>query len=107
VDLSRAWWGAEQVTRFWAAKNRPLRFPPHCLWWLPASLIRILLRTIWRILKRATVWFVTESPLAEPRRSAHRPLLRLIPWLVITAGWIAITLVSVASYYASILPDPR
>jgi len=107
VDLSRVRWGAEKVTRFWADYVRSLRFPPLCLWRLPAGLARALLRAIWRILKRSAVWFVTESPLAEPRRSAHRPLLRLIPWLLVTAAWIAITLVSVASYYASILPDPR
>jgi penicillin-binding protein 1A len=107
VDLSRALWGAEKVTRFRAALVRPLRFPALCIWWLFSGLIRVLLRTIWHILKRVGIWFVTESPLAEPRRSAHRPLLRLIPWLLVTAGWIAITLASVASYYASILPDPR
>ena len=81
--------------------------PSSCLWRLLSGLVRALLRSIWRILKSAAIWFVTESPLAEPRRSAHRPLLRLIPWLLLTAGWIAITLVSVASYYASILPDPH
>ncbi len=107
MDLSRAKWGAEKVTRFWAAFVRSLRFPALCLWRLSSALARTVLRSIWRILKRAGIWFVTESPLAEPHRSAHRPLLRLIPWLLVTAAWIAITLVSVASYYASILPDPR
>ena len=53
------------------------------------------------------VWIVTQSPLAEPRRSAHRPLLRLIPWVIVAIGWIAITLVCVAAYYASVLPNPR
>ena len=107
MELSRARWGAENVSRFWAAKSLSLRFPLLCLWRLSSGLARALLRLIWRILKSAAVWFVIESPLAEPRRSAHRPLLRLIPWVLLTAGWIAITLVSVASYYASILPDPR
>ena len=107
MELSRSRWGAEIVSRFRVAIVRPLRFPTLCLWRLASGLAHALLRTIWRILKRSAVWFVTESPLAEPRRSAHRPLLRLIPWLLITAGWIAITLVSIASYYASILPDPH
>ena len=107
MEFSRARWGAEIVSRFWAAKSRPLRFPTLCLWRLLSGLARALFRSIWHILKSAAVWFVTESPLAEPRRSAHRPLLRLIPWLLLTAAWLAITLVSVASYYASILPDPH
>jgi penicillin-binding protein 1A len=107
VDLSRARWGAEIVSRFRAACVRPLRFPILCLWRLSGGLARAFLRSIWRILRRSGVWFLHESPLAEPRRSAHRPLLRLIPWVVITIAWVAITLASLASYYASILPDPR
>ncbi len=107
MDLPGARWGAEKVSRFWAAQIRPLRFPALCFWRLLSGLMRTFLRSAWRILKRWGVWFLTESPLAEPRRSAHRPLLRLIPWLAVAAGWVAITLVSVASYYASILPDPR
>ena len=107
MDLSRARWGAEIVSRFRAAYVRPLRFPILCLWRLSGGLARAFLRSIWRILRRSGVWFLHESPLAEPRRSAHRPLLRLIPWVVITIAWVAITLASLASYYASILPDPR
>ena len=107
MDLSRVRWGAEIVSRFRAAYVRPLRFPILCLWRLLGGLARAFLRSIWRILRRSGVWFLHESPLAEPRRSAHRPLLRLIPWVVITIAWVAITLASLASYYASILPDPR
>ena len=61
----------------------------------------------WRVLRGVTVWVVTKSPLAEPRRSAHRPLLRLIPWVLVAFGWIALTIASVIAYYATILPDPR
>jgi penicillin-binding protein 1A len=100
-------WGAEIVSRFRTAYVRPLRFPILCLRRLLGGLARAFLRSIWRILRRSGVWFLHESPLAEPRRSAHRPLLRLIPWVVITIAWVAITLASLASYYASILPDPR
>ena len=107
MDLSRVRWGAEIVSRFRAACVRPLRFPILCLWRLSGGLARASLRSIWRILRRSGVWLLHESPLAEPRRSAHRPLLRLIPWVVITIAWVAITLASLASYYASILPDPR
>ncbi|MGO9171117.1 MAG: transglycosylase domain-containing protein [Rhodomicrobium sp.] len=107
MDLSRARRGAEFVSRFGAAAATHLRFLALCVWRLLGGLIRSLLRLTWRILKRSAVWVVTESPLAEPRRSAHRPLLRLIPWVIVAIGWIAITLVCVAAYYASVVPDPR
>ncbi len=107
MGLSRARRGAEIVSRFWAAKASPLRFPAPHPWPLLNRLMRPLFHSGWRLLRRWTVWLVTESPLSEPRRSAHRPLLRLIPWVVLAIGWIAATLVSVASYYASIMPDPR
>ncbi|MGO9547267.1 MAG: transglycosylase domain-containing protein [Rhodomicrobium sp.] len=107
MGLSRGRRGAEIVSRFWAAAATHLRFLAVFLWRLPGSLIRGLLCLSWRVLKRSAIWIVTESPLAEPRRSAHRPLLLLIPWLLIAIGWIVITLVSVAAYYASIVPDPR
>jgi penicillin-binding protein 1A len=107
VNLLRARWGAEKVTRFWAACTRPLRFSPISFRRIARSLTRAFFRSIWHLLKRAGLWFLNDSPLAEPRRSAHRPLLRLIPWLLILAGWIALTLTTVASYYAAILPDPR
>ena len=105
--LSRARWGAEKVTRFGAAVVRSLRFPALALRRVLSGLTRAILRSIWRGLKRLGIWFLHKSPLAEPRRSAHRPLLRLIPWVLISVGWVAITLVTIASYYASILPDPR
>ncbi|MGO9486275.1 MAG: transglycosylase domain-containing protein [Rhodomicrobium sp.] len=107
MDLSRARWGAEIVSRLWAALVRPLRFPALCLWRLLGGLTRSFLRSAWRSLRTGAVWFVAESPLAEPRRSAHRPLLRLIPWVVVTVAWVAITLVSLVSYFAATLPDPR
>ncbi len=99
--------GAEIVSRFRAAKASPLRFPAPYAWRLPIRLLRPLFRSIWRCLRRWANWLITESPLAEPRRSAHRPLLRLIPWVVFAICWVAVTLVSLASYYASIMPDPR
>src|SRR5208282_3996574 len=107
VGLLRARKGAEIVSCLWAAAAIHLRFLALCLWRLLCELIRSLLRLSWRILKRSAVWAVTQSPLAEPRRSAHRPLLRLIPWVIVAIGWIAITLVCVAAYYASVVPDPR
>ncbi len=69
--------------------------------------MRATLRALWRIIRRLTIWIVTESPLSEPRRSAHRPLLLLIPWVLVAFGWVAILLASVVAYYAAILPDPR
>ncbi len=107
MGLSRARRGAEIVSRFRAAKASPLRFPSLLLWRLLKSLTRRLLRPAWHSMRSAAVWVVTKSPLSEPRRSAHRPLLRLIPWVVAAIAWVAVTLVSVASYYASIVPSPR
>ncbi len=107
MGLSRARRGAEIVSRFRAAKASPLRFPAPRLWRHSIRLMRPLFRSIWRRLGRWALWLVTESPLSEPRRSAHRPLLRLIPWVIFAICWVAVTLVSVASYYASIMPDPR
>ncbi len=64
-------------------------------------------RILWRALRRIVVWVVTKSPLSEPRRSAHRPLLRLIPWVIVAFAWIAVSLACAAAYFASVLPDPR
>jgi penicillin-binding protein 1A len=107
VDLLRGGTGAEFVFRCRAAAASHLRFFLSSIRRTASGLIRGLFRLIWRALRRAAVWIVTESPLAEPRRSAHRPLLRLIPWVLIAAGWVAITVVTIAAYFASILPDPR
>ncbi|MBI4723914.1 MAG: PBP1A family penicillin-binding protein [Rhodomicrobium sp.] len=106
MGVWRARQAAEVISRFRAAAPH-LRFAALCLWLLASGTARWLLRLGWRAVRRATVWLVTESPLSEPRRSAHRPLLRLIPWVIVAIGWIAITIASIAAYYASILPDPR
>jgi penicillin-binding protein 1A len=95
------------MSRFWAVAALHLRFLALCFRRLLCVLVRGLAGLIWRVVKSAAIWLVTASPLAEPRRSAHRPLLRLIPWVVVAIGWVAITLVCVASYYASVVPDPR
>jgi penicillin-binding protein 1A len=107
LDISRARSGAETISRFWGGAAGDLRFLALCVWRLLYGIIRWLAVLIWRVFKNAAIWFVTASPLAEPRRSAHRPLLRLIPWVVVAMGWIIITLFCVASYYASVVPDPR
>lgn len=106
MGLSRASRGAEIVSRFWVAKVSPLRFPALALLRFSQKIAEALFRKAWRILRASAIWFATESPLAEPRRSAHRPLLRLIPWVIVAIAWAVVTLVSVASYYASVMPDP-
>jgi penicillin-binding protein 1A len=105
--MLRAMSGADTMSRFWAAAAVHLRFLALCFWRLLCGLTRCLAGLIWRIVKNAAIWLVTASPLAEPRRSAHRPLLRLIPWVVVAIGWIVITLVCAGAYYASVMPDPR
>ncbi len=84
-----------------------MRFLGLCAWRMFSAILLTIFGMIWRAVRGLTVWVVTKSPLAEPRRSAHRPLLRLIPWVLVAFGWIALTIASVIAYYASILPDPR
>ena len=60
---------------------------------------------LWRATGRAFDWLFTKS--AEARRNAHKPLLRLVPWLIVAFAWIGLTLASVIAYYASVLPDPK
>jgi penicillin-binding protein 1A len=107
VIVLRAGQGAGIGARFGAAIIANLRFLGICAGRLASAIIRSLLGIVWRVIRGFFIWLVTRSPLSEPRRSAHRPLLRLIPWIVIAFGWIALTLASVAAYYAAILPDPR
>ena len=60
---------------------------------------------LWRTFCRAFDWLVTKS--AQARRNAHKPLLRLIPWLIVAFVWIGLTLASIIAYYASVLPNPK
>jgi len=60
---------------------------------------------LWRTLFRSFDWLVIKS--AEARRNAHKPLLRLIPWLIVAFVWIGLTLASIIAYYASVLPNPK
>lgn len=98
---------AGPAARLFAAAGRNLRFLARCTWFALAFAVRGTVRLIWSLLRDFTIWLVTKSPLSEPRRSAHRPLLKLIPWVLIAVGWVAITIASLAAYYAAILPDPR
>ncbi len=104
---SRARQGAGVAARLGLAAAGHLRFLAAFAGHLACALLRSILGMAWRVLRGVTVWVVTKSPLAEPRRSAHRPLLRLIPWVLVAFGWIALTIASVIAYYATILPDPR
>ncbi len=106
--------GAELVLRLWAAVAPHLRFLALCLWRLFCGLLVYTLRKLWKLLKllgssvkRLAYWIAVDSPLAEPHRTAQRSLQRLIAWVLVAAAWIAVTLVCVATYYASIVPDPR
>ena len=60
---------------------------------------------LWRAIRGSFEWLFTKS--AEARRNAHRPLLRLVPWLIVAFAWIGLTLASVIAYYASVLPNPK
>jgi penicillin-binding protein 1A len=98
---------AEGLFRLWTRLALNLRFLALCLWRLIKGLLRTLLHAMLRAIWRAIIWFVTKSPLAEPYRSAHRPLLKLIPWVIVAIIWFGITLASVTAFYASVFPDPR
>jgi penicillin-binding protein 1A len=50
---------------------------------------------------------VVKSPLAEPRRSAHRPVLKLIAWVLVAIAWGLILLFALIFYYSATVPDPR
>ncbi len=93
------------VLRAWTFAN--IRFLVACGRSLAGGMARHTVRLTWRTIRGFIVWLVTKSPLSEPRRSAHRPLLRLLPWVFIASAWIGFTLITVAAYYAAILPDPR
>ena len=104
-------WREKQLTevasacREWAAYF--VRRTSLCLWQLAHGMAAWLLKLIWRCVRRTAIWLVVKSPLSEPQRSSHRPLLRLIPWVIAASGWIAISIVSAAAYFASVLPSPR
>ncbi|MFZ1110583.1 MAG: PBP1A family penicillin-binding protein [Rhodomicrobium sp.] len=97
----------ERLARFGMAAAGHAAFLALCARRLLVGMIRSSLRALWRLVWGIAIWVVTQSPLSEPRRSAHRPLLRLIPWVLVAFGWVALIVVSVIAYYAAILPDPR
>ncbi len=107
MNVWRARQATDAIIRLKATAAPHCRFVSICLWRLMSGVIGLALLIAWKRLSKAVVWFVTKSPLSEPRRSAHRPLLRLIPWVIVASGWIAITVGSVAIYFAAILQDPR
>ena len=101
----RAGEGVRLAGRFGAAAAGHIRFLALCAYSLARMAFGSILRVLWRALSCAFDWLLTKS--AEARRNAHKPLLRLIPWLLVAVAWIGITLASVIAYYASVLPDPK
>ena len=72
---------------------------------LAGILLGSIFTMLWRAIRGSFEWLCTKS--AEARRNAHRPLLRLVPWLIVAFAWIGLTLASVIAYYASVLPNPK
>ncbi len=97
--------GGEPAARFGAAAARHVSVIAACAYRLSSALLRSILRMLWRTFCRAFDWLVTKS--AQARRNAHKPLLRLIPWLIVAFVWIGLTLASIIAYYASVLPSPK
>ncbi len=95
------------LARFGAAAAGHLRFLALCAARIASALLRTILGIIWRALRSSFIWVVTKSPLAESRRNAQKPLLRLIPWLLVAFVWLGLTLASIIAYYASVLPSPK
>ena len=101
----RASEGVRLAGRFGAAAADHIRFLALCAYSLARMALGSILSVLWRALYRAFDWLIIKS--AEARRNAHKPLLRLIPWLLVAFAWIGITLASVIAYYASVLPNPK
>ncbi|WP_127076888.1 transglycosylase domain-containing protein [Rhodomicrobium lacus] len=99
--------GEERAASFGTAAGRHVRAAAGFIRRALARGLRATFAAIWKTIRAFFLWLVVKSPLAEPRRSAHRPLLQLIPWLIVAVGWGAITLLAVVTYYATVLPDPR
>ncbi len=98
---------AGMAARFGAAAGGYLRVHAAAAWRVAKPALRSLLRFLWRVLRSLWTWIVTKSPLAEERRKGQRPLLNLLPWVLVGFAWIALTIASVVAYYATVLPDPR
>ena len=103
----RAREAATIAARVGAAATERLRFLALCAVRIASALVRTILGIVWRALGASFTWVVTKSPLAESRRNAQKPLLRLIPWLLVAFVWLGITLASIITYYASVLPSPK
>ncbi len=103
----RAREAATIAARVGAATTEHLRFLALCAVRIASALLQTLLGIVWRALGASFTWVVTKSPLAESRRNAQKPLLRLIPWLVVAFVWVGLTLTSIIAYYASVLPSPK
>ena len=101
----RAREGGKLAARFGAAAARDIGDFAACAYRLSSALLRSILGVLWRTCGRAFDWVVTKS--TEARRNSHKPLLRLIPWLIVAFAWIGLTLASVIAYYASVLPSPK
>ena len=95
------------VARLGAAIAGHLRFIALCAGRIASALLSDLITVAWRALRASFIWVATKSPLAESRRNAQQPLLRLIPWLLVAFVWVGLTLTSIIAYYASVLPSPK
>ena len=60
---------------------------------LAGILLGSIFTMLWRAIRGSFEWLCTKS--AEARRNAHRPLLRLVPWLIVAFAWMGLTLASV------------
>jgi len=107
VSELRSGQSAGAASSFGVAAARLLRIAGLHAWYFALALSRWLLRLLWHLLRSLFIWVVTKSPLAESRRNAARALLSLVPWVLIAAGWLALTLVTLIAFYAAVLPDPR
>ena len=98
---------AGMAARLLAAAGGHLRVLAGEAWRLAKPALRSFLQVLSRILHSLWIWIVTKSPLAEERRRGQRPLLSILPWVLVAFAWIALTIASVIAYYATVLPDPR
>ena len=95
------------AARFLVAAGGHLRVLAGEAWRFAKPALRSFLQVLSRVLRSLWIWIVTKSPLAEEKRRGQRPLLSLLPWVLVAFAWIALTIASVVAYYATVLPDPR
>ena len=90
MSVLRFWGGREQAKARLETAMPHLRAASIVILRLSRLILGAIWIVLWRLASAAWVWLITESPLSEPRRNAHRPLIVLLVWVVVAIGWVTI-----------------